>query len=70
MSNWVVALIGLAVVSGFMYAAKQWGYVSAAKKLAEDNVDAAETRKKIDNEIDQLSDDDLANELDKFVRKP
>jgi hypothetical protein len=53
-----------------MYAAKQWGYVSAAKKLAEDNVDAAETRKKIDNEIDQLSDDDLANELDKFVRKP
>ena len=63
MPSWVVAAIGLALVSGFFYAARMWGVSSAEKKLAERVIDAAKERKLVDNEVANLTPDELLERL-------
>jgi len=69
MSSWVIAVIGLAIVTGLILVARRWGKLSAERKILRKNIEAAKNRKAIDNETDKLDDDGLTSELDRFVRK-
>ena len=56
-------VIGLAVVAGLVLAVRQWGRLSAEKRILERGIEAARTRKAIDNEVQKLSPDELATRL-------
>ena len=43
--------------------ARRWGISSAKNKRLKENVEAARTRKEIDNEIQKLTPDELADRL-------
>lgn len=63
MSSWVVAVIGLAIVGGFLLAARKWGVNSAEKKFANKIIEAAKDRKLVDNEVANLTPDELLERL-------
>jgi len=63
MASWVVALIGVTIVGGLIVVARRWGISSAKNKRLKENVEAARTRKEIDNEIQKLTPDELADRL-------
>jgi len=63
MSSWVVALIGVVIVGGLIYAARKWGSAAAKNKQLKNNVEAARTRKEIDNEIQKLTPAELLERL-------
>ena len=63
MPSWVVAVIGLAVVSALVLAARKWGVTSAEKKFAGRVIKAAKERKLVDNEVANLTPDELLDRL-------
>ena len=63
MSSWVVVIIGLAIVGSLVLVARKWGKEAARTKILEKNIEAARTRKAIDRDIQNLSDNELADRL-------
>lgn len=63
MSSWVIAVIGLAIVAGLIMVARKWGQTAAEKRILKANLNAAETRKAIDNEIKKLTPNELLDRL-------
>ena len=63
MSSWVVALIGVVIVGGLIYAARKLGSAASKNKQLKNNVEAARTRKEIDNEIQKLTPAELLERL-------
>lgn len=63
MPSWVVAVIGLAIVGALVLAARKWGVVSAEKKMVKKVIKAAKERKLVDNEVQNLTPDELLDRL-------
>ena len=63
MSGWVTIVIGFAIVGSLVMAARRWGISSAEKKLAVTVIKAAKDRKLVDNEVANLTPDELLDRL-------
>ena len=53
----------MAIVGGLIFAARKWGSAAAKNKQLKNNVEAARTRKEIDNEIQKLTPSELIERL-------
>ena len=63
MSGWIIVLIASIVLGAIIMIARKWGVASANKKILQKNIEAARTRKAIENEIQNLSPTELADRL-------
>lgn len=63
MPGWVLALIGLSIVGGLIFVARKWGGSAVKEQIRKDVIEAARTRKAIDNEVQKLTPDELADRL-------
>jgi len=63
MPDWVLALIGLAIVGGLIFTARKWGGSAAKDSMRKSVIEAARTRKAIDHEVQKLTPDELADRL-------
>ncbi len=64
----ILGAVGIALVGALMFVAKWWGAAVEKKKQLKKNVEAVEDKKEITHEVENLSDDELRDRLDKFVR--
>lgn len=63
MSWWIILSLGVIFLGSLILVARSWGKVLVQKKLLKKAIEAAEKRKAIDNEIQNLSPDKLADRL-------
>ena len=63
MPGWGIVIIGLAILAALVLAVRKWGQLSVERRVLERNIKAAKTRKAIDDEIQKLTPDELADEL-------
>jgi hypothetical protein len=63
MPDWVIVVVGLAIVGGLIYASRQWGGSAAKEQMRKNVIQAARTRKAIDDEVQKLTPDELADHL-------
>jgi len=63
MSGWLVILIASIVLGILVTVVRKWGAASANNKILQKNIEAARTRKAINNEIQNLNKTELAARL-------
>jgi len=63
MPSWVIIVIGLAMVGSLIYVSRRWGGSAAREQMRKNVIQAARTRKAIDDEVKKLTPDELADSL-------
>ncbi len=63
MSSWVILLLGIVLLSAALLTARKLGAVASESRARKRVIKAAEQRKAIDNEIQNLSPTELADRL-------